>query len=80
MYVCLECREVFEEPIQWTETHGLEHGPYEEFSGCPYCHSTYTKARKCDCCDEWITDTYIKTDDGKRYCENCHCHMDIEEE
>lgn len=80
MYVCLECRKVFEEPAQWTETHGLEYGPYEEFDGCPYCHSAYTKAHKCDCCDEWITSMYTKIDDGKRYCNSCHCSMELGEE
>lgn len=80
MYVCLECGEVFEELAQWEETHGFQDGLYEQFSGCPYCHSAYTKAFKCDCCEDWIQNAYIKTDDGKRYCENCYCHMELGEE
>lgn len=72
MFVCIECGEIFEEPIYWEERHGLSSPPYERFSGCPSCRSGYTEAFKCDCCDEWIDELYIETEDDKRYCLNCY--------
>lgn len=39
MYKCRECGCVFEEPRNWVERHGLECGPYEEWSACPNCLS-----------------------------------------
>lgn len=72
-YVCLECGEVFDEnEIDcWEETHGLDCGPYEQRSGCPYCGGAYVEAHLCDACGEYInTETYVKIDD-QRYCECC---------
>ena len=80
LFVCIECGNVFEDPKYWRETHSLDTPPYEEWSGCPKCHGAYTEAHKCDCCDEWIDDTYIKTDDDKRYCLNCYQVMDLGDE
>ena len=77
VYACLECQHVFEEPMRWTERHGLEHGPFEEFSGCPMCGGGYVKTYKCDVCDNYILDDYIKTDDGMRYCENCFIRIEF---
>lgn len=72
MFVCTECQEVFEEPIYWEERHGLDSPPYERFSGCPHCKGSYTEAHRCACCGDWITtETYVKTEDDKRYCEDC---------
>lgn len=71
-YVCIECGTIFDEPIHWEERHGLDTPPYEQWNGSPCCHGAYTEAHKCDCCDEWIDDVYIKTDDGKRYCLECY--------
>lgn len=72
LFVCLECRKVFEEPIYWEEDRGECFGfpSYERFSGCPMCHGAYTEAYECDCCGEVITDDYIKIED-KRYCQEC---------
>ena len=70
MYVCVECGCVFSEPDYWEETHGLDYGPYESWSGCPCCGGAYVETFKCDCCDEWINDDYIKIED-KRYCKDC---------
>ena len=81
MFVCTECGEVFEEPINWEETHGLDTPPYEQWSGCPVCRGCYVEASKCDCCNEYITtDTYVKTEGGERYCENCYMVMELGEE
>lgn len=78
--MCLECHTIFEEPHYWQEKHGLDVPPYESFSGCPHCMGGYTEAFRCDCCDEYITGNYVKTDDGKRYCESCICSMQLGDE
>ena len=82
MYVCLECGHLFEEGEEKTvyETHGFSTPPYEEFRVCPRCSGPYTNAFRCDCCDDWITGDYIKTDDGQRYCDNCYYKMELGEE
>lgn len=80
MYICLDCGKVFSEPKHWVETHGLSHGPYEEFNGCPTCGGAYAKALKCSCCGEWIRGEYVKTTEGERYCDGCYCHYTIGEE
>ena len=38
-YICRECGETFDEPYEWLERHGLDHGPYERWSACPHCGS-----------------------------------------
>lgn len=80
MYVCLECLERFNKPTLMVETHGLDSPPYEEKMVCPYCSGPYTYAYQCDCCDEYIVANYIKTDDGRRYCEHCFVSIDLGEE
>ena len=70
MFVCLECGLTFDEPECWEERHGLDTPPYEYLSGCPNCRGAFTEAYRCDCCGEWITDTYVEIDD-QRYCEDC---------
>ena len=70
MFVCLECGHIFETPKRWEETHGLAYGPYEKWSGCSICGGAYAEAYKCDCCEDWINDDYIKVD-GNRYCQDC---------
>ena len=80
MFVCIECGNVFNVPKKYTETHGLDCGPFEVCNACPVCGGSYTEALKCDCCENWIINDYIKTDDGKRYCENCFCNMRLGEE
>jgi hypothetical protein len=71
---------VFEESKKCIEKHGLDYGPYEEWSGCPTCGGAYTEARMCDCCQRYIDDNYIMTEDGKRYCSNCIRHMELGDE
>lgn len=71
-YVCLNCGSVFSDPKRFVERHGLENPPYEEFEGCPEYGGGYVPAFTCDCCGEVITDEYMETDDGKRYCFNCY--------
>ena len=78
-FVCIECRSIFQEPIYWEETHGLDSPPYEKFSGCPMCHGAYTETYECDCCGDPITDDYIKIED-KRYCQECCQTVELGEE
>ena len=81
LFVCIECGRTFEHPTYWEEKHNLDTPPYERFTGCPYCKGAYVEAHTCECCDNWIiTERYIKTADGKRYCENCFCVLDLEDE
>lgn len=71
MFVCKDCGRIFEEPREYTETHGLDSPPYEHWRGCPLCGGTYTEAIRCDGCGEYIVGEYIKTIDYRYYCENC---------
>jgi formylmethanofuran dehydrogenase subunit E len=80
MYVCTECGHLFREPVWWVERHGLDTPAYEERYGSPCCQENYVDARRCDSCEEFITGSYVKTNDGKRYCENCYVVMDLGEE
>lgn len=84
MFICLECEHIFNENevATWEEDRGEFWGVScsESMSGCPKCGGDYVKAHRCDCCDEWITNSYIKTENGKRYCENCYVVMDLEDE
>ena len=79
LLVCLECGALFEEPAEWEEKHGLDCGPYERWSGCPSCYGGYTDAHRCNECEEWIVDDYIKIGD-KRYCSECYLPMELGEE
>lgn len=77
MFICLDCGKIFEEPIHFTERHGLDSPPYEEYDGCPGCGGAFAETYRCSCCGEWITDDYIKTDDDKRYCSDCYQRFEI---
>ena len=79
MFVCLECGNIFETPKHWEETHGLDCGPYEKWSGCNICGGAYTEAYQCDCCVKWINDDYIIAD-GNRYCQNCYREVRLGDE
>lgn len=79
MFICLDCGHIFSEPRHYTETHGLERPPYEEWFGCPECGGPYTEAYLCDECGEWITGTYVKLN-SERFCENCYTKYEIGEE
>ena len=79
-FVCIDCGAIFEEPQHWEDRHGFDYGPFEEWSGCPYCGGAYAEAHECDCCGEWITGGYIKTEDEKRYCGKCYATMELGDE
>ena len=81
LFVCLECKNIFEDPKKYVEKHGLDSGPYEEWDGCPECSGSYTEAQLCDCCGYPITtDEYIKTEDGERFCEDCFTYVKLGDE
>lgn len=82
LFVCIECGETFLEPARWEEDRGECFGfpTHEAVAGCPYCFGSFTEAHRCECCDEWIVDDYMKTEDGKRYCSNCTTQMKLGDE
>ena len=80
MYICTECGFLFEDPDYWEETHGFDYGPFESWSGCPKCGGAYVETYECDCCGEYIVESYIKTENGERICENCYTHYELGEE
>lgn len=80
MFVCTDCGHIFLEAKHYTETHGLERGPYETWFGCPECGGPFATAHKCEECDKWITGEYIKTSSGQRICENCYSTYELGEE
>lgn len=79
MYVCLECGAVFETPVAYMETHGLDCGPYEALSCCPVCGGAYVETMRCSQCEDWVTGKYIELDDGSIVCDNCYLIKDIED-
>ena len=80
MYICINCRELFEEPKECIETHGLEVPPYEHFYVCPRCGSTFVETYKCSVCNEYITGIYAELDDGSMVCAQCYVLKDIIDE
>lgn len=47
--------------------------PYERWEVCPECNgSSIVDAFECDCCGEYITDKYVATENGERYCSECY--------
>ena len=56
-YICRDCGETFDEPRRYTERHGLETGPYEELTCCPFCGGSYEKAVACACCGRLIPES-----------------------
>ena len=80
MFVCIDCGEIFSTAKHYTETHGLEREPFEEWFGCPCCGGAYTTAYECDMCGHWIVGDYIKLVSGERICENCYTKYEIGEE
>ena len=76
MYVCNDCGELFEEPIERTDDLGLpdevRRGYVERYGVCPYCESEdFVEARICDVCGEYgklYTGAHIN------YCKSCYEH------
>lgn len=72
IYYCSDCGCIFIKPEHFTDTHGLDTPPYEEYDGCPECGGAYARTYECSCCGEYITGRYVKVDDDERYCEECY--------
>ena len=79
MYMCADCGFVFEEPKHYTETHGLDTPPYEEWSGCPLCSGAYSKTLQCDECGRFFTGNYLVYD-YMVICEDCYQIRNTEDE
>lgn len=79
MYVCMDCGKLFDEPKIIKEPN--EFGtPYETFAACPHCGGNFTTAHICTICGDYITDNYIKLDNGNRVCNNCYLNYELGEE
>ena len=80
MYVCSNCGALFETPVQYVETHGLDSPPYETLNGCPECLGSYVKTFECDVCGEPVVGKYATLVNGMKICEECFRINDIMEE
>lgn len=80
MYVCKDCGALFDTPIKYTETHGLDTPPYEEWHGCPECSGAYVETFECDMCSEFISGEYITVINGMKICAECFTTNNIMEE
>lgn len=78
--ICRDCGQLFDIPVEYKEKHGLDTPPYEIIWGCPQCGGTFVGTLKCDCCEEYITGKFIRTDDFHIYCERCYVEQDIMED
>ena len=64
VYICLDCGKTFEEPKRYTETHGLDSPPYEEWNGC----------------GKWIDGEFVEIlPNHEVYCDKCFDLKDIED-
>lgn len=70
-YICIDCRRQFDEPHVYEERHGLEHGPYEKMSCCPFCGGGYEEAVECDECGKVIPESEACYAEG--YCHRVLC-------
>ncbi len=77
MYICLDCDALFTVPKKYSETHGFDSPPYEEYNGCPNCGGDYAETFQCDCCGKYISGDYVEVDYGNFYCENCYTLKNI---
>jgi hypothetical protein len=75
-YECHNCGRRFEEPDIITETHGLEHGPYEKIGVCPYCKGYFAEIHECKICGEYYTDDELTSG----VCDECIYQHDTDVE
>lgn len=68
-YKCLGCGHIFEEgeETQWTERHGFDNPPYENFSGCPICKGAYEESKRCKICGG----EFLEDELNNGVCESC---------
>lgn len=70
MYICNECKEVFEEceVVYESVPYGMG-SAYRKLYVCPYCgENDFDEAERCDHCGEWASKESMT--DG--YCEECY--------
>jgi hypothetical protein len=72
MYICLECGELFEQPLRYKEECG------EDNTCCPSCKGDYVQTFRCDECGEWIDSKEYYKVKNKRYCEECCVKLNLE--
>lgn len=72
MYICRDCGTIFEEPKHYSETHGLDNPPYEEYSGCPECGGDYNETYMCSECGQYIFGDFVELKNGECYCSDCY--------
>lgn len=73
LYICADCRRQFDEPRRYVERHGLEHGPYETLTCCPFCGGGYEEAVECDECGKVVPESEINYGEHNRVlCEECY--------
>lgn len=73
MLMCYDCGAVFEYPKLIYERHGQDDPPFEPIYMCPACKGMdVCDAVQCDCCCEYTCATYVETQDGLCYCDNCY--------
>ena len=77
MFICNGCGKTFEKNSikTWEEDRGEYWGVpcVEEMSGCPYCGESYTEAKQCVICGDWVRD------DAWNICDECleeQCNKD----
>ena len=79
MYICDYCGKLFITPVEQSETTefwGNIQSQYYEVSPC--CKDSFRETYQCDCCGEYIEDTYIETKDGLKYCSECYSEKELE--
>lgn len=68
MYICVECNEIFDDPLAVLEKHGFTDGMYERIDVCPHClSSAYETARFCEKCHATIPESQSEY----QLCPNC---------
>lgn len=80
MYRCLDCGDLFLEPKKYTEAHGLDFPPYEEYHGCPFCGGSFAPVEKCDWCGRYVSGEYIELSNKTVICSDCYEIKDIEDD
>lgn len=68
MLKCESCGRIFEELEHYSERHGFDRPPYEEWDGCPYCgESGAVEIGSCSYCDKIVDADNLY----HGYCETC---------
>lgn len=76
-YYCPDCKNTFDEPRRYVETHGFTYGPGEHWAVCPYCGNPgWGDTVYCAECGEPHLAEEL-TDD---LCEECYAEVEEEAE